>query len=172
MTKLMGVIFVFLSMMGAAYGDVQVSCNEDNCLTNGWVVFNNGFITGEVECVDNDCRHNGWDVLSYVGDAHLSIRCHSGDCFEYGWDEELLNGYLIRQIFCSQSTSGSDQRDVLSRPSCFTNGWRIREKHKSFRIQCLQSDCTRFGWIFRGSGVRRRMSCRLGSCFTKGWNNW
>lgn len=161
-----------------AHADIQVSCNDGDCLSQGWTVFNNGIITQEIECVDGDCRQHGWELFDYAGGDDLTVLCHDGDCFENGWDEERNNGYLVRQAYCSDSRSSDRRRSSVDDssdeniPRCFTNGWQVQERYNQYNIRCLRGDCTRYGWLTTGPNTYSRMSCRQGSCFTEGWVNW
>lgn len=64
----------------------DVTCNNNDCLANGWSTTTTWGETRHISCGNSDCAHSGWTTLA----THNSITmCKMSDCFRYGWTTDV-----------------------------------------------------------------------------------
>lgn len=163
MRRLIFIAIVFLS--AAAYGNFEITCYKDDCLTHGWEAFDHwNFKLSTVMCISSDCATEGWSEL-FEGRSSSETRCKGGGCFTDGWlIYDSRSGAPMAEVTCRMVDSG--EKD------CLTNGWTVADPRGFVRqtVRCLNSDCENSGWDILTPGFPIMVSrCKLGGCFQAGW---
>lgn len=148
---------------GQASANLQITCVLENCLEEGWHIYDDRTgQSGLVNCRNNDCVNQGWSEESrnrIVSEA----TCKAGGCFNDGWRVTDTNsGRLLAEITCLHSFATND---------CLENGWTTFEPGRgTYTTRCIDGDCRNIGWDVLIQGFAPQpIRCKEGGCFTTGW---
>ncbi|MCB0407887.1 MAG: hypothetical protein KDD34_06760 [Bdellovibrionales bacterium] len=157
--------FLVMAWVGPAWSAFDVSCIENNCMTQGWEIWDQ--TTGRqsfVECFDQDCLTKGW--VESPGFNRSESHCLFDDCFGKGWEVfSVATGDLLYSVRCEKDPE-------QNKTDCLTSGWSVLSSRGRMisHTTCLAGDCEKYGWdIELSNGAIQVVRCKDESCFNSGW---